>query len=195
MGNAMRIALVLILALGACTSGPDKADPVYGAALIWPTSGTVFQGFYGTEATSSISPSYYYDEHNKLKSFAGLSHFHRGLDIDNSEGTSVVAVASGQAKVYPWDGKSKDFGNCVVIDHGNDLYSVYGHLKEIKVAAGYVSQGQIIGLMGTTGNSTGPHLHLSIRHQSDPSSIALEHFIPGQKGDRVVKGQPIPFAY
>lgn len=193
--NAMRMALVLMMTLGACTSGPDKAIPVYGAALIWPTSGTVFQGFYGTEATSSVSPSYYYDEHSKIQSFIGLSHFHRGLDIDNVEGTPVLAVASGDIKAYPWDGKTKNFGNCVVIDHGNDLYSLYGHLQEIKVSSGRVSQGQLIGLMGTTGNSTGPHLHLGIRHQSDPSSIALEHFIPGQKGDRVFQGQTIPFAY
>lgn len=173
----MRIARVLILVLASCSSGPEKADPVYGGAFVWPVTGIVAQGFYGTETTSSILPSYYYDEKNELRSFAGLSRFHRGLDVSNAEGSSVVAAGSGHAKVYPWDGKSKDFGNCIVIDHGGDLYSVYGHL------------------MGTTGNSTGPHLHFGIRHQSDPSSIALEHFIPGQKGDPVTQGQKIKFEY
>lgn len=191
----MRIARVLILVLASCSSGPEKADPVYGGAFVWPVTGIVAQGFYGTETTSSILPSYYYDEKNELRSFAGLSRFHRGLDVSNAEGSSVVAAGSGHAKVYPWDGKSKDFGNCIMIDHGNDLYSVYGHLKEITIKAGHVSQGQVIGLLGTTGNSTGPHLHFGIRHQSDPSSIALEHFVPGQKGDQVIQGQKIPFEY
>lgn len=191
----MRIALVLILALGACSHGPEKADPVYGGYFVWPVSGTVTQGFYGTEPTASQASSYYYDEQNKRKFFDGGSHLHRGLDVINVDGSPVVAVASGHAKVYPWDGKTKDFGNCIVIDHGNDLYSVYGHLKEIKIPAGYVSQGQVIGLLGTTGNSTGPHLHLSIRHQSDPSSVALEHYIPGKKGDLLIQGQKLPFAY
>lgn len=191
----MRTMIPLLLALAACTSGPDRADPVYGGAFVWPVTGQIYQGFYGKESTSSLLPGYYYDEANSLQSFAGLAHFHRAIDIPAVEGASVVAIGSGTAAVYAWDGKSKDFGNCVVISHGNDLYSLYAHLKEIKVKAGYVGQGMLIGLVGSTGNSTGPHLHLSIRHQPDPSSMALEHYIPGNRGDQVIQGQKIPFLY
>lgn len=186
------LTLILALALASC-SGPGKVPP--GASLIWPVSGYVFQGFYGTESTSSVLPGTYYDAKNQLQLFAGLTPFHRGIDIDNLQGSPIVAIGDGRASVYPWDGTSKNFGNCVVIDHGNSLYSLYGHLKEIQVQAGDVSQGQVIGLMGTTGNSTGPHLHLEIRHQPSPSSILLGHFIPGKNGDWVTKGQKIPFVY
>lgn len=188
----MRAALILILALASCTS-PGKIPP--GASLIWPVSGYVFQGFYGAEPTSSSQPGTYYDEKDQLQSFAGASPFHRGIDIDNLQGAPIVAIGSGRASVYPWDGTTKNFGNCVVIDHGNGLYSLYGHLKEITIQAGDISQGQVIGLMGTTGNSTGPHLHLEVRHQPNPSVGLLEHFIPGKKGDWVTKGQKIPFVY
>lgn len=88
---------------------------------------------------------------------------HDGYDLCASTGVgaSVYASASGTVSVAGWYG---GYGKCVVIDHGNGLQSLYGHLSDISVKAGAkVRVGQKIGAEGSTGNSTGPHLHFEVR--------------------------------
>jgi murein DD-endopeptidase MepM/ murein hydrolase activator NlpD len=94
--------------------------------------------------------------------FGGSStEFHNGIDIPASTGTAVMAVAGGQVA---WSYLSSTAGNWIGIDHGNGTYSVYMHMSSRLVSEGdYVSAGQTIGLVGSTGRSTAPHLHLSIR--------------------------------
>ena len=86
---------------------------------------------------------------------------HTGLDIATSKGTPVGAAAAG---TVTFAGPKGTYGNLVVIDHGNGVQTYYAHCSTINCSAGqYVSQGQIISTVGSTGNSTGPHLHLEVR--------------------------------
>lgn len=86
---------------------------------------------------------------------------HAGTDVGVPIGTTVRASRGGQVITAGWVG---GYGNCVMIDHGDGVVTVYGHLSEITVSVGqYVDQGQQIALSGNTGRSTGPHLHFEIR--------------------------------
>lgn len=88
---------------------------------------------------------------------------HRGIDIGAPKGTNILAAADGVVLVAGWYG---GYGNCVVIDHGNGIWTVYGHMLDdsVKVTVGQrVSTGEVIGQVGTTGKSTGYHLHFEVR--------------------------------
>ena len=88
---------------------------------------------------------------------AGASSFHQGLDFGANTGTPIVASQSG---TVTFSGDKGGLGRTVVIDHGNGVQTVYGHCSELKVKAGdKVDQKQVIALVGSTGVSTGPHLH------------------------------------
>jgi murein DD-endopeptidase MepM/ murein hydrolase activator NlpD len=88
---------------------------------------------------------------------------HLGLDISALLGDQVLATDSGWI-VYAGS-IAGGYGNMVMIDHGNGYYSLYGHLSQVLVTCGqYVNQGHVIGLAGSTGNSTGPHLHFELRY-------------------------------
>jgi len=87
--------------------------------------------------------------------------FHPGLDIANRGVPSVIAADAGRVVVAGWDGTG--YGNMVLIDHGNGFRTRYGHLSQILVVAGQsVGRGAVVGKMGSTGRSTGPHLHFEI---------------------------------
>lgn len=89
--------------------------------------------------------------------------YHRGLDIATTYGTPILAADSGRVIVAGWPDNT-GYGNRVVIDHGNGFVTLYGHMSIIKVVAGQtVKRGDVIGLEGSTGRSTGPHLHFEIR--------------------------------
>ena len=86
---------------------------------------------------------------------------HTGLDVATSSGTPVKAAAGG---VVEYAGYKGSYGNLVVIDHGGGIETYYAHCSKIYVNAGEsVAQGQVISAVGSTGNSTGPHLHIEIR--------------------------------
>ena len=86
---------------------------------------------------------------------------HTGLDIGASSGTPVKVAASG---TVVWAGYKGSLGNLVVVQHSNGVQTYYGHCSKIYVSSGQtVSQGQTISAVGSTGNSTGPHLHFEIR--------------------------------
>lgn len=90
----------------------------------------------------------------------GRPDFHQGLDLPAAAGTSIYAVKDGVCSVKPY---SSSYGNYVTIDHGNGLQTRYAHMSAILVADGQeVKAGDCIGLVGTTGNSTGNHLHLEV---------------------------------
>lgn len=97
----------------------------------------------------------------------GNNNFHTGIDISkaNAYGTPVFAAQSGTV-IEANDGSTvgRGYGNHVIIKHENDYYTLYGHLSQIEVQVGQtVQMGQEIGKIGSTGNSTGPHLHFEIR--------------------------------
>ncbi|RMG59372.1 MAG: M23 family metallopeptidase, partial [Deltaproteobacteria bacterium] len=118
---------------------------------LWPVRGVISSGF-GTR----ISP------------FTRRAVFHRGLDIQAPMGAEVRAAGAGKVVRSSFD---PSFGNVVVIDHGNGYRSLYAHMSEILVRLGdYVQRGQVIGRVGTTGRSTGPHLHFEIRVNGVPTN-------------------------
>ncbi len=87
--------------------------------------------------------------------------FHTGIDISSPRGHSIVSSADGTVVKAGW---VNGYGRCVEIAHGLGLRTLYGHLDEIQVFEGqHVSRGQAIGVVGTTGRSTGPHLHYEVR--------------------------------
>ena len=87
--------------------------------------------------------------------------FHTGIDISSPRGHSIVASAGGTVVKAGW---VNGYGRCVEVAHGLGLRTLYGHLDEIHVIEGQrVSRGEAIGVVGTTGRSTGPHLHYEVR--------------------------------
>lgn len=87
---------------------------------------------------------------------------HRGIDIACVQGTAVYAALSG--KVVVSEDTAVGYGRYIIIDHGNGMQTLYGHmLARFAYVGDYVSRGQIIGQVGSTGNSTGPHLHFEVR--------------------------------
>ncbi len=94
--------------------------------------------------------------------FTGKQEQHNGVDFAGKEGADVVAVGDG---VVSWAGKRSGFGNMVEITHGSGYVTRYGHNRESLVAVGdTVKKGQLIALMGSTGRSTGPHVHFEVLH-------------------------------
>ncbi len=107
--------------------------------------------------------------------FGGRTYeFHAGMDIGGERGDFVVAPANGIVLNADWQG---GYGNMIEIDHGNGLTTRYGHLSRIGVQIGdTIQRGQPIGLIGSTGRSTGPHLHYELRLNDKP--INPRRFLP-----------------
>lgn len=92
--------------------------------------------------------------------FTGKLQFHKGMDFAGKEGADVLAVAGG---VITWSGRRYGYGNLVEINHGNGYTTRYAHNKELLVGVGTtVKKGQVIAKMGSTGRSTGPHVHFEV---------------------------------
>ena len=88
--------------------------------------------------------------------------FHAGEDIGAPTGTPILAADSGVAAVYPDNGNG--YGNYIMINHGGGRVTLYAHMSAFAISGGAtVAQGQVIGYVGSTGNSTGPHLHFEVR--------------------------------
>jgi murein DD-endopeptidase MepM/ murein hydrolase activator NlpD len=94
------------------------------------------------------------------------TEFHGGIDIGADRGTPVIAPARG---LVSFAGAHQDYGLAIVIDHGHDLKTVYGHLSRLAAAVGdTIERGAVIGYTGNTGRSTGPHLHYEILVNGHP---------------------------
>jgi len=107
--------------------------------------------------------------------FGGRAYeFHPGMDIDGEKGDLVLAPANGTVISAGYKG---GYGNMVEIDHGNGLTSRYGHLSKIRAEVGEsITRGEAIGQIGSTGRSTGPHLHFEVRLKDRP--INPRFFLP-----------------
>jgi murein DD-endopeptidase MepM/ murein hydrolase activator NlpD len=107
--------------------------------------------------------------------FGGRTYeFHAGMDIDGERGDAVIAPANGIVTKAGWQG---GYGNLVEIDHQNGLTTRYGHLSRVEVQVGEpVGRGQLIGQVGSTGRSTGPHLHYELR--LNDKAINPRRFLP-----------------
>ena len=107
----------------------------------------------------------------RIDPITGVAHSHTGIDIPASGGTPILAAKSGQVVTSAYH---YSYGNYVVIDHGNGNSTLYAHMSSRAVSEGQmVTQGQVIGYVGTTGSSTGNHLHFEVRDnytRVDPES-------------------------
>ncbi len=126
---------------------------------IWPVSGKLESGMGG-----------------RRNPFGGRGfEYHEGQDIDASYGTPVMVAAGGTITIA---GRQRGYGNVIYVDHGAGLSTRYGHLSEIDVKIGQtVTRGQTIGLVGSTGRSTGPHLHYEVRINNQP--VDPRQYLPG----------------
>ena len=126
---------------GRQSGGPSSTPS--SAGLVWPASGPVTSPFGWR-----------------------WGRMHEGIDIGAGYGASIYAAAAGTVIYCGWE---SGYGNLTVIDHGGNLATAYGHQSSISVACGQqVSQGQVIGAVGSTGHSTGPHLHFEVRVNGSP---------------------------
>jgi murein DD-endopeptidase MepM/ murein hydrolase activator NlpD len=115
---------------------------------VMPSGNAVRNGHLSSKFGSRIDP------------FSGKKEHHKGIDIAGKEGSNILAVADG---VVTWSGNRTGYGNLVEIDHGNGYVTRYGHNKQQLVEAGEtVRKGQAVALMGSTGRSTGPHVHIEV---------------------------------
>lgn len=131
-------ALAAAIRKSQAGAGATGTPAPSASGLIWPVDGVVVSGF-------------------------GLrwGQMHEGIDIAASSGTPIRAAAAGTVIHSGWLG---GYGNLVVVDHGNGLATAYAHASAILVGVGVqVSQGETVALVGSTGNSSGPHLHFEVR--------------------------------
>ncbi len=104
----------------------------------------------------------------RIDPFTGRSAFHEGVDFTAATGTPIVAAAGG---VVVYSDYHPEYGNMIDVDHGNDLVSRYAHASKRMVTLGQVVvRGQKIAEVGSTGRSTGPHLHFEVRHRGLPQN-------------------------
>jgi len=126
------------------SSGSHSSATPSVAGLIWPVQGVL---------TSPFGMRW--------------GRMHEGIDIGASIGTPIYAAASGTVVYAGWEG---GYGNLTVIDHGGGLATAYGHQSRLGVSNGQVvTRGQVIGYVGSTGHSTGPHLHFEVRVNGVPN--------------------------
>ncbi|MEM8642076.1 MAG: M23 family metallopeptidase [Cyanobacteria bacterium P01_G01_bin.54] len=144
-------AIERVLAQAEASSPANAAIAKNEAKLyIWPTQGNLSQGF---------------------------NRHHEGIDLANAEGTIILAAAAGTVTFAGWD--TGGLGQAVVIDHGDGNRTVYGHHRKLWVKIGEtVTQGQAIAEMGSTGNSTGPHLHFELYRQGQ--AVDPQPWLAGQ---------------
>ena len=123
---------------GACAGG-YAGGAVGSGGFIWPAGNNYLSGF-------------------------GYSSYHRGIDIATGHGATIYAADSGVVMFAGWS--NWGYGYMVVLDHGNGWQTLYAHLSQWNVGCGQsVYQGNVVGLAGSTGNSTGPHLHFEMNFQ------------------------------
>lgn len=136
-------------AIAARLRNRGSGDGAAGSCEFRPVRGPIVSGF-GT----------------RTNPIGGGTGFHAGIDIAAGSGTPIHACRSGTVVIASWQG---GYGNTVVVDHGGGMATLYAHQSSIGVSAGaHVLAGDVIGAVGSTGNSTGPHLHFEVRRSGNP---------------------------
>ncbi|MFQ5802077.1 MAG: M23 family metallopeptidase [Candidatus Methylomirabilales bacterium] len=146
----------------------EQKDRLAATPSIWPTRGYV---------SSRFGP--------RKSPFTGRRQRHTGIDIAASRGTPIVATADG---VVTFSGRLAGYGRAIVITHGFGLKSFYGHNKKNKVKKGdRVKRGQVIGLVGSTGYSTGSHVHYEVLVKDNPVN-PLNYIIDDKRRQNAIRG-------
>lgn len=139
-GGRVRTA---VTAAAGTSSSKSTAAAASGGTLAWPVLGSV---------SSRFGPRW--------------GHMHSGIDIAAAYETTIHAAAAGKVIFVGWYGQ---YGRCVILDHGGGLTTLYGHASSILVHTGdHVQRGDAIAEVGSSGNSTGPHLHFEVRVVGEP---------------------------
>ncbi len=132
--------------ISSSLSTSSRGKSYVGGEFTWPTPSC-------TIITSAFSP-------RRKNPVTGIYKRHTGTDIGAGYGAEIVAANAGTVTLASWN---SGYGNCVIIDHGGGKATLYGHMSSYSVSKGQtVKKGQRIGAVGSTGNSTGPHLHFEI---------------------------------
>ena len=178
--------------LGANNLNPQTQDLAPGANLLipadptavpWPTvqgSTTSIAALMGAAPAAATQPKassagFIWPATGVITTY--FSSWHNGIDIANSSGTPVRAAAAGTVVYSGWD--NTGYGYMIRIDHGNGVQSLYGHASRLIAKVGQsVEQGEIVMLMGSTGNSTGPHLHFSMFRGSGYNGLNPLQLLP-----------------
>jgi len=127
----------------------NSGSGVAGACEFRPTRGAIVSGFG-----------------MRTNPIGGGTGFHAGIDVAVGSGTPIRACRSGTVMIAGWQG---GYGNTVVIDHGGGMATLYAHQSQVATSVGTkVLAGEVIGYVGSTGNSTGPHLHFEVRIAGNP---------------------------
>ncbi len=168
---------------------PSPTDVLPGQPAVPPGNDTD----YWMPASGRVSSQYGYRPGN----VAGAGNNHPGVDIARNAGNSIIATKSGTV-IFAGFGQTGSgyggYGNCVCIDHGNNLKSIYGHMVNLPVVnkGDKVIQGQLLGNVGATGQVTGPHLHFELRNSGTPFDPGTIIPILKQVGTQVSAGDPNP---
>ncbi len=146
LSGATMVGLTMGLTRNATTADWIKAN---SAPNLWPVEGQV-TGSFG----------------ERIDPFNGEGAFHSGVDIGSHLGATIVAPADGVVTLTDMMG---GYGRAIIIDHGNGISTRYGHLSGFAVTSGQkVQRGEVIGYVGDSGRSTGPHLHYEVRINDTP---------------------------
>lgn len=141
----------------------DRPAPM-AAGMAWPVSGRI-TSYFG----------------NRMHPILRFTRFHAGLDFGARWGSPIVATADGQVVRAAWAG---GYGRQVRIAHGGGLVSSYSHMSDMAVAPGsFVHRGQVIGYVGSSGLSTGPHLHYEVRRGNVPVNPLSVRFVTAPVSD------------
>ena len=144
--GATMVGLTMGLTRNATTADWNRAN---AAPNLWPVDGQI-TGSFG----------------ERIDPFNGEGAFHSGVDIGSSYGTKIIAPADGVVVATEMMG---GYGKAIIVDHGNGISTRYGHLSGYAVTAGQrVNRGDVIGYVGESGRSTGPHLHYEVRINDVP---------------------------
>ena len=135
----------------------DRTSYLRSLPTIWPVHGRLASGYQW-----------------RRDPITGGRQFHSGIDIAAPRGTPIMAAADGIVELA---GRKGGYGNCVIIDHGNGLKTLYAHMSRIHVRAGdAVGRADLIGEVGSTGRSVGPHCHFEI-HENGEKVNPLKHYL------------------
>lgn len=153
-------------AMYVLAGGQEKVEafriPPSSMFAMAPAAGPTHSPVGSPLRTSGLSSGFGMRQHPLLGGF----RFHAGVDLAARQGDEVFATAAGRVVQSGWSG---GYGLVVTIDHGGGLETRYAHLSRLGVAAGEaVEAGELIGLVGSTGRSTGPHLHYELRRFGQP---------------------------
>ena len=155
--RARELAAAQAAAAAARQAAADNAAPPAPAAPSTPDTASMLWPANGPKTS---------DYGWRMHPIFGTSRFHAGIDIGAGYGASIYAARSG---VVVSAGEQSGYGNAVVIDHGDGIATLYAHQSSVAVYSGQsVSRGEVIGYVGSTGYSTGPHLHFEVRVNGSP---------------------------